>query len=192
MARTVVRCLIRAGCAFVLLSWAAVGQQPAGSVWRSLLPPGVHLLPAREARSTYSLLVSVPAPSQLAEPAPIRVLTGDTVVVSKTLHIGDPDLYTFIHGGSATRLETSVPVAVQVNDLGVAANIEAEPNNTWQTANPYALGQTLWASGDEAPYIPVSLPTRIEPNPHEDWFRFDFAGAKPKLVHFSLELVDRD
>jgi hypothetical protein len=36
-----------------------------------------------------------------------------------------------------------------------AANtaVEAEPNDTWQSANEIALGQTVWASADDKPFI---------------------------------------
>jgi len=174
-----------------LVCGLAALAQPA-PVWRRLLPPGIHLLPASNARNTYSVLVSVPIPAEQKLAGGVRLLSGDSVILEKPLNVGDPDLYTLIHGGSATRIELSTPAAVQVIDYGLATHLEAEPNNSWQTANPLDLGKTIWASGDEAPYIPAELSQKIEKNPHEDWYRFDWKGAKPQLVYFSLELLDRD
>lgn len=174
----------------LLCGLSLAGQ--AAPVWRRLLPPGTHLVPAREAKHTYSVLISVPIPGEQRSPGMARLSAGDAVVVEKTLHPGDPDLYTLIHGAPVLRLELAAPAAVQIVDLGVAPHLEAEPNNTWQAANPLELGKTLWASGDEAPYIPAQLSPKIEPNPHEDWYRFEWRGAKPQLVYFSLELLDRD
>ncbi|HEU0122696.1 MAG TPA: HEAT repeat domain-containing protein [Bryobacteraceae bacterium] len=165
--------------------------QPA-PVWRRLLPPGTHSVPASDAKRTYSVLLSVPIPSQQSAPGKARLLAGDRVLAEKTLHTGDPDLYTLVRGAGVVRLELAVPAAVQVVDLGAAPQLEAEPNNTWQTANPLELGKTVWASGDEAPYIPAELSTKIEANPHEDWFRFSWSGSKPQLVYFSLDVLDRD
>ncbi|MBI2689291.1 MAG: HEAT repeat domain-containing protein [Acidobacteria bacterium] len=165
--------------------------QPA-PVWRRLLPPGTHPLPAKDGKSTYSVLVSVPIPNEIKTPGSVRIFAAETLVAEKTLHVGDPDLYTLMHGRAATRIELSVPAAVQVVDLGAMPNLEAEPNNTWQTANPIELGKVVWASGDEAPYIPAATSLRIEPNPHEDLFRFEWKGTKPQLVYFSIELLDRD
>ncbi len=57
------------------------------------------------------------------------------------------------------------------------------------------LGQTVFASGDEAEYIPVPGTTRKEyaTDPHgQDWYRFRFDSDVPKLVYFQLELTDRD
>lgn len=178
--------------AIVILLCGFSSLAQTAPVWRRLLPPGAHSLPARESRSTYSVLVSVPIPSEQRTPGRIRLLSGDAVLAEKTLHVGDPDFYTLIHGGSAMRIELTSPAAVQVVDLGVAPQLEAEPNNSWQTANPIEPGKTIWASGDEAPYIPAELSLRIEPNPHEDWFRFEWRGTKPQLAYFSLELLDRD
>lgn len=177
---------------FVLLlcGWALAGQ--TAPVWRRLLPPGTHLVPAKEAKHTYSVLISVPIPGEQRAPGMARLFAGEAVVVEKTLHTGDPDLYTLIHGSPVLRLELTAPAAVQVVDLGIAPHLEAEPNNTWQSANPLELGKTMWASGDEAPYIPAQPSAKIEPNPHEDWYRFEWRGAKPQLVYFSLELLDRD
>ncbi|MBL8241211.1 MAG: HEAT repeat domain-containing protein [Bryobacterales bacterium] len=170
---------------------ASLTAQPS-PVWRRLLPPGMHSLPAADSRHTYSVLVSVPIPGEQRVAGGARILDGDSPLAGKPLHNGDPDLYTLIHGRPGLRLELTTPAAVQVVDLGVAANLEAEPNNDWQSANPVEPGTTIWASGDEAPYIPIELSAKIEPNPHEDWYKFEFRGPRPQLLYLSLELLDRD
>ncbi|MFN0102013.1 MAG: HEAT repeat domain-containing protein [Bryobacteraceae bacterium] len=176
----------------LLVLCCAVSLAQPSPVWRRLLPPGAHPLPAPNGLNTYSVLVSVPIPAERKSPGGVRIMSGNIALVEKQLHVGDPDLYSLIHGGTAMRMELTTPAAVQVIDLGVAPHLEAEPNNTWQSANPLEVGKTVWASGDEAPYIPAELSVRIEPNPHEDWYRFDWRGEKPQLVYFSLELLDRD
>ena len=175
---------------FVFCGFAALTQP--SPVWRRLLPPGFHSLPAPEARHTYSVLVSVPIPGEQRVAGGVRIFAGEALLAEKQLNAGDPDLYTLIHGASAMRMELTTPAAVQLIDLGVAPHLEAEPNNSWSAANPIELGKTIWASGDEAPYIPAAISLRIEPNPHEDWYRFEWRGTKPQLVYFSLELLDRD
>jgi len=178
--------------AILVLLFGLAGVAQPSPVWRRLLPPGVHLLPAPDARRTYSVLVSVPVPGEQRVPGGVRILAGESVLIEKPLNIGDPDLYTLINGGSSKRIELTTPAAVQLIDLGIAPHLEAEPNNSWQTANPLELGKTIWGSGDEAPYIPAEQSFRIEPNSHEDWYRFDWRGSKPQLVYFSLEVLDRD
>lgn len=176
--------------AFALVT--AFGQPQPSGAWRRLLPPGTHLIPARDAKSTYSVLISTPIPSDLKRPSVARIKVNGSVAAEKSLHAGDPDLYTLIHGGAAAAVDLLTPSTVQVMDLGSAANTEAEPNNGWESANPISLGAVVWGSGDEAPYIPAELGTRIKPNPHEDWFRFDWQGSSPQLLHLSLEVPDRD
>ena len=49
---------------FLLATCGLAALAQPSPVWRRLLPPGVHLLPAREVRNTYSVLVSVPIPGE--------------------------------------------------------------------------------------------------------------------------------
>src|SRR6266567_3883538 len=78
-------------------------------------------------------------------------------------------------------------------DERAPAVIAAQPNSTWETAQPFEFGQTIYGSADERPYAPA---------PAEDayaamlkgfqWFRFTFHGAEPRLAHFVLNVTDRD
>ena len=71
--------------------------------------------------------------------------------------------------------------------------IAAAPNGTWQTAQPFEFGQTIYGSDDERPYAPSR---------NEDgyaamlkgfqWFKFTFKEPKPRLVYFTLNVTDRD
>ena len=71
--------------------------------------------------------------------------------------------------------------------------IAAQPNSTWQTAQPFEFGQTIFGSADERPYAPA---------PPEDayaamvkgfqWFRFTYHGIEPHLAYFVLDITDRD
>ena len=73
------------------------------------------------------------------------------------------------------------------------ALIAAQPNSTWQTAQSFEFGQTIFGSGDERPYAPA---------PAEDayaamlrgfqWFKFTFQQAAPRLAYFVLDVTDRD
>ena len=71
--------------------------------------------------------------------------------------------------------------------------IAAAPNGTWQTAQPFTFGQTIYGADDERPYAPSH---------NEDgyaamlkgfqWFKFTFKEPKPHLVYFTLNVTDRD
>jgi hypothetical protein len=73
------------------------------------------------------------------------------------------------------------------------AIIAAQPNSTWQTAQPFEFGQTIYGSADERPYAPA---------PDEDgyaamlkgfqWFKFTFKVNGPRLAYFILNVTDRD
>jgi hypothetical protein len=71
-----------------------------------------------------------------------------------------------------------------IQDQGVSRYLELEPNDVWSKASPYTLGDVVFASGDQTNYM--------QPKADEDWYRFRFDGAKPKLVGFQIELVERD
>ncbi len=85
------------------------------------------------------------------------------------------------------------PVKAEPAAAGRPAVIAAAPNSTWQTAQPFEFGQTIYGADDERPYAPA---------PAEDayaamvkgfqWFRFTFHGDGPRLAYFVLEMIDRD
>ncbi len=184
-------------------------------------------LPAPDAKKTYSLTVSLPAPAALAENESLSVnfRNGEKVIASKTLHAGDPDLYTLfkvragnrgdlaleVSSTSIASVELTVSVVEWPEGKSAKTIVEAEPNDTWREANEFKLGQTVWATADDKPYIlplgakaeKVRQPYRDTPAPDYasgdvmpeggvDWFKFNYDGDQPKLVHFELDLPERD
>ena len=85
------------------------------------------------------------------------------------------------------------PVKGPTTAGGPAGFIAAQPNSTWETAQLFEFGQTIYGSADERPYAPA---------PAEDayaamlkgfqWFRFTFHGTSPRLAYFVLNITDRD
>jgi hypothetical protein len=178
-----------------------------------------YRLPAAQAQA--SLLVSLPAPASLGADDTLLVTLrdGETVVARKPLHAGDPDLYTLFRLSGEGRVEITAAAASPIEYTIAALEwpetaasdsaIEAEPNDTWRQANEFALGQTVWAAADDKPYIPAlneskpaagAVPYRQLPELTEDrlpeggvdWFKFTYDDAAPKLVHFELDLMERD
>ncbi len=132
------------------------------------------------------------------------------VVESKWLHTADLDFYLTLRPraagpvtvslastGTAPEVSTSLrkilAQPILVTDGVPAGVIAAAPNGTWQTAQPFEFGQTIYGSDDERPYAPAR---------NEDgyaamvkgfqWFKFTFKGEKPRLVYFTLNVTDRD
>ena len=71
--------------------------------------------------------------------------------------------------------------------------IATSPNGTWQNAQSFEFGRTIYGTADERPYAP---------SPVEDgykalmkgfqWFRFTYTGKEPRLAYFVLNVTDRD
>jgi len=191
----------------------------------------------------HSLVVTVPAPSEarlrsvlisLKEPGgiapgmsitasikPITERPGAGSTMTKTLHLGDPDVIWTIRQPKNIALQVSLTppstgrkieplrIAVRVADLGgtnessthsttdpgVSDRVafEAEPNDTPETASPLTLGQTVYGLADDRPYLPLlDEPTHAELTAGADWFTFTFESGSPKLAFFGLDFVDRD
>jgi len=152
----------------------------------------------------YSVLFSVASPAAFRQDGrvTVRLTSAGQTLIEKTLHGGDADLYTTfrVSGNSRTAITIENRAAegtytVQVNRWADGSPVKAGGNHTWQTAAPLTLGRTLFASSDEAPYIPVPGTLRkqiVNEARAEDWYRFQFEALSPKLVFFQLELMDRD
>jgi HEAT repeats/Squalene-hopene cyclase C-terminal domain len=149
--------------------------------------------------TSYSLLFSVNSPGDLGPAArvSVSVVEGDRVLLSKTLHAGDADLYGFFRPTRAAELRVvaeGAPAAryrLQINRWPLAAG----PNHTWQDALPIALGQLVTAASDELPYLPLPGTSRqdiVSAPAGDHWYRFEFDSPRPKLVFFQVELMDRD
>lgn len=179
-----------------------------------------YRLPA-SAQRTSSLLVALPMPSRLGAQDGVTITLRDAkgIIADKTLHQGDADLYTLFRAGAETEIVISsnagVPVEHAVTVLEWpesktdTATTEAEPNDSWQAANEIQPGQIVWASADDKPYVAAldeaaakrgTVPYAQQPELTADrlpaggvdWFKFTYDGAQPRLVHFELELLERD
>ncbi|HEU5115170.1 MAG TPA: HEAT repeat domain-containing protein, partial [Isosphaeraceae bacterium] len=174
------------------------------------LEPGksaVVPVPAADAERVVSVVVSVEAPSKLGSGAvEVRLALGDQTL-TKTLHVGDPDVAWMVRQpkgvkGSVTleaekALSEAIKYVVRVADVGAKAedgvSFEAEPNDSPEQANGLSLGTTVYGLADDRPYLPRGeTPTEAEQTAGQDWFRLDFGSETPALVYFGLEYVDRD
>jgi len=176
----------------------------------------IHLGQVRPDMS-YALTVWVKDPSQLQDNDAVLVTVDDAggEVESKWMHAGDLDFYLTLHPRAAGQVNVTLaaPANVHMPDVSavlrpvpqapapVAAHaadqqpgvIAAAPNNTWQTAQSFEFGQTIYGSDDERPYAP---------SPTEDayqamlrgfqWFKFTYHGTEKRLVYFALNVTDRD
>ena len=192
------RFAILLGCALA----AGAAQLPVVESRTGAIHNQTLTLHGLDTRHTYSLLFSVRSPRAFAPDARLELrLTQDgSPIVTKTLHLGDPDFYTMFqagHNGAAElRIETGSGVSgnytLQVNRWPRSGALKREPNDTWQTATPIPLGRTVFASSDETEYIPLSGAPDGDKFGAADWYRLDFDGQSPKLVYFELELAERD
>ena len=135
-------------------------------------------------------------------------------VESKWLHAPDLDFYLTLRPRAAGPVTVnlssgpataSIPADGDVDGIAAAKRLGMRvegapgshcgrgPNDTWQTAQTFELGQTIFGGNDERPYAPSK---------NEDayaamvkgfqWFRFTFREDKPRLVYFVLNVTDRD
>jgi hypothetical protein len=180
-----------------------------------------YRLPPMSAGNVCSLLVSAPSPATFGANDTLQVTlrSGGKTVAGKSLHTGDPDLYTLFRSNGAAEIEVasfaSTPIEYTVTVLEwpststSTSTVEAEPNDSWSEANEFKLGQTVWASADDKPYIlplneskpargvapyaqQADLASDCLPEGGVDWFKFTYEGDEPKLVHFELDLLERD
>ena len=155
------------------------------------------------ADAQYSLLYAVHALADFGEDASValQISQGSTLLAAKTLHAGDADFYTQFRvpsNGTATlRITSNKTVGdytLQVNRWPRSSAVRSGPNSRWQDAQEISLGGTVYASGDDTPYIPTpgSARSAITEDPaHTHWYRFRFGGP-PRLVYFQVDLMERD
>ncbi len=176
----------------------------------------IHLGQVR-ADALYALTVWVknPAEVQRTDSIQVRVSDASGEVETKWLHTADLDFYLTIRPRSAGPVNVSLSAASteHLPEIGAtlrpipqsaastaahsdplkAGVISAAPNGTWQSAQPFDFGHTIYGSDDERPYAPA---------PSEDaykamlkgfqWFKFTYHGAQPRLAYFVLNVTDRD
>jgi len=156
-------------------------------------------------------------PVQLQGNDAIHVTVSDAQgeVESKWLHAADLDFYltlrpratgpvtaTFSSSspGHDPEISASLRKILQVSagppdksDAIKRGVIAASPNGTWQTAQQFDLGQTIFGSDDERPYAPSKSEDGYAAMLKGfQWFRFTFREKEPRLVYFVLNVTDRD
>lgn len=179
-------------------------------------------LPNLSRSRLYSVSVSVDPAVYVKSPAlpavSVALSTADQSIGGKKLHAGDPDLYALIRptrdgeGQVAIRGAAGVPVAIKVVEWNVDADrvriIAYKPNGSWRQAVPMTLGETVFGSGDLAPYVPTKveettryydaakkaagLTAEARADAAEDWLVFRHDEETPRLVYFQLDLPERD
>ena len=178
-------------------------------------PPtnGQIVLGQAQAGSLYAVTVSVSDLAWLQGNEALHVSITDAAgpVSDKWLHAADLDFYLTLRaqarGAVVARLEpapgTKIPPLYtslermpegKANTPNAAVGvIAATPNGSWQAAQTFEFGQTIYGSTDERPFAP---------SPAEDayaamlkgfqWFRFTFCDTGPRLGYFVLGVTDRD
>jgi hypothetical protein len=162
----------------------------------------------------YTLSVSFGgAPLRSGERYPFSLDGPGGLHLGKTLHAGDPSLFVTFRPrktgpltlgweaafrSSAGQVQAGDPgspsplLRIYLRRLEVPAKdqvaFEAEPNDSWQEANPLVLGRTVYAGADDIEYLDNQQEYKIG----WDWFRIDFDQPTSKLAFFELDLPDRD
>jgi hypothetical protein len=181
--------------------------------------PGTRSIKLGTARagSLYAVTIGVKDPAQLQESDSVHVTVNDAKgeIESKWLHSADLDFYLTLRPRAAgpVTVNLSSPSEAQVPEISAtlkkilqpaagfvseSADLErgviaAAPNGTWQDAQPFELGQTIFGSDDERPYAPSkSEDAYAAMLKGFQWFRFTFREKQPKLVYFVLDVTDRD
>ena len=163
--------------------------------------------------SLYALTLSVKDPAQLQGNDAVHVTVKDAQgeVESKWLHTADLDFYLTLKPRAAGPVTVSVSSLTGVKAPQLATSltkveepaktragekrgvIAASPNGTWQEAQNFDLGQTIFGSDDERPYAPAKSEDAYEAMVKGfQWFKFTSHEQGPKLVYFVLNVTDRD
>ena len=161
-----------------------------------------------DAGSLYAVTIALKDPSQLHSEERVRVEIADAagMVAAKWLHTADLDFYLTLR----PRARGPATVALRVENGAALPEIEtvlhripagphepaviaAAPNHTWQSAQPFEFGQTIFGADDERPYAPAPGEDRYAAMVSGfQWFRFTFRGAEPRLAYFVLDVTDRE
>jgi HEAT repeat protein len=166
------------------------------------------------AGSLYAVTLDVKDPALLQENGSVHVTVKDAKgeIDSKWLHPADLDLYLTVRPRATGPITASITSSSEVTAPEISARlrnilqpvtnnvanrtrgvIAAAPNGTWQEAQPFELGQTIFGTDDERPYAPsTSEDDYAAMLKGFQWFRFTFREKQPKLVYFVLNVIDRD
>jgi HEAT repeat protein len=171
-------------------------------------PPAVKeiKLGAAKPGTLYAMTLAVKDPARLQGNDSVLATVKDAagVIDSKWLHAADLDLYLTLRPRAAGPVSVSLSSSGAVPEISTSlrkileaatapAIIAAAPNDTWQTAQPFEFGQTIYGSDDERPYAPSKSEDGYAAMIKGfQWFKFTFKEAKPRLVYFTLNVTDRD
>lgn len=178
-------------------------------------PPSVQTIKLGTARpdSLYAFSLGVKDLAQLQGKDAVLVTVKDAQgeLESKWLHEADSDFYLTLRPRAAGPVTVSLSAYSTVHIPEVSASlhkilqsldlkpgllpgvIAAAPNDTWQHAQQFELGQTIYGSDDERPYAPSkSEDAYAAMLKGFQWFRFTFQEKQPRLVYFVLNVTDRD
>ncbi len=191
-------------CGFVILGLLA---SPRGAP-QSAEPQHRIKLGAAEPGSLYAVTVAMKNPEQLQGDRRVRVAIADArgTVAEKWLHTADLDFYltlrprapgqitvTLITSGAEPIPELATVMHRIPIGRGDPSVIAAAPNDTWQAAQPFEFGQTIFGADDERPYAPSPGEDRYaEMLQGFQWFHFTFHETEPKLAYFVLDITDRE
>ena len=171
------------------------------------IPAGVTHIPLqlRDDANLYSLTVSATDARLLPNAAQVTfaIIADGKTIAQKSLHLADPDWYCVFRAdpkkGAMLVVDSKVATSFRLTLLPLKVSgdggvvVEAEPNDDWQHAQPVPLGATVIGTADDRPYF-------IAPDMDEgkalqagvDWFKVEQPDEAPKLVHFNLDILDRD
>ncbi|MGH9666892.1 MAG: hypothetical protein ACRD9L_20915, partial [Bryobacteraceae bacterium] len=165
-------------------------------------------LGAAEPGALYAVTVSVKDPEELQSTQSVRASIADASgpVAEKWLHASDLDFYLTLRPrtrGPAILTLTALnrkaipQMTVHFDRMPTGsaepAVIAAAPNGTWQTAQTFRFGQTVFGAADERPYAPAPNRDRYAALVKGfQWFRFTFEGPHPRLAYFVLDITDRE
>ena len=201
-------------CAWIFCATLRSGPVHAGQTATSQ-ERSIHLGTANPG-SLYALSLGIKDPAQLQGTESVKVTVNDATgeVESKWLHAADLDFYLTLRPRSAgpVTVSFSSPSSFPTDAISASMGriiepstrllevlrlkhgvIAASPNGTWQSAQPFELGQTIFGTNDERPYAPSrSEDAYAAMVKGFQWFRFTFREKQPKLVYFVLNVTDRD
>ncbi len=160
-----------------------------------------------EKGAAYSVLASVAEPAALSAKdarATVTYMDPSGATISKALHAGDLDLLVNVRAAASGMAKVTVtpaglPVGVKLRSLGTAQSplgqLGTAGHSTWQSAEFMELGRPVYASADERPYVLSGANAKenfdqLAAGAH--WYRFDYSGPGGKLVHFNVDVLDRD
>ena len=167
--------------------------------------------------SLYAVTLGVKDLAQLQGNDAVHVTVNDAQgeVESKWLHAADLDFYLTLRprtagpvtvnlssasGDHIPEISSSLSKILQAPSIapGSPADLKrgviaASPNGTWQDAQPFELGQTIFGSDDERPYAPSKSEDAYAAMVKGfQWFKVTFREKQPRLVYFVLNVTDRD